>query len=290
MTDRVATTVGLFPSPEGSTAEQAREAGVDAQRGAGIDHVVEGQAGWSDLTAPLARHDAVEQGEDGLRIEGELTPTGTLAAEHAAAAALLTPEESLHAVVPGPYTLARRTDRGADALAPITDYLAGEVAALPDHGTLSILDPALVTDPPGDGVDARASEAIDTLAGASGADTVLQTWGAAYEEKPYAHLMDADVDAFAFDFVAGDRETHLYNVTEFGTKDSVALGLVDARDPDLEDPGTVADRVDWVLGRIPSQTFETAYIVPNGGLASLPTPAFREKLAALAGAVVAPSE
>jgi len=293
--------------PDVRTAyERVREDLIHDQREAGLDRIVEGQGRWDDwLAHPLAVHDSVETG--GIvryydnnnfyrdpRVVDDLTVDGDVAAELDAATGLLNDGESLQAVLPGPYTLAElATDEyygdEAEFLAAIAELLAAEVEALPPHETLFLLDPSLVTDPPEDDANERVSDAVDTVASATDAEVVLQSYWGAHEEKTYAHLMDADVDAFGFDFVTGDRETHLYNITEFGTKDAVSLGLIDGQNTAVETPETVAERIDWVIEQIPSQTFDTVYATPNTELAYLPVSTCKEKLSVLAEAVaVAP--
>ncbi|MBP1986157.1 5-methyltetrahydropteroyltriglutamate--homocysteine methyltransferase [Halolamina salifodinae] len=331
MTERVATTLGLYPLPDwakdelsdlkghqradlvdGSEGpdvraayERVREDLITDQREAGLDRIVEGQGRWDDwLAHPLAVHDSVETG--GIvryydnnnfyrdpRVVDDLTVDGDVAAELDAATGLLNEGESLQAVLPGPYTLAElATDEhyGDDAefLAAIAEFLAAEVEALPPHETLFLLDPSLVTDPPEGETNERVSDAVDTVASATDADVVFQSYWGAHEEKTYAHLMDADVDAFGFDFVAGNRETHLYNVNEYGTKGDISLGLVDGQNTAVEDPGTVAERIDWVTEQIPDQTFDTVYATPNTELAYLPVSTYKQKLSVLAEAVETP--
>ncbi|MWV64724.1 5-methyltetrahydropteroyltriglutamate--homocysteine methyltransferase [Halorubrum sp. JWXQ-INN 858] len=144
MTERVATTPGLYPLPdwaketlsdlkghqkgdllsgdEGAEIEsvydEVRAEYVDDQLEAGVDRVVEGQARWDDMIAhPLTVHDAVETG--GIvryydnnnfyrdpRVTGELTPSGDVAAELTAAADVLARDAPLQATLPGPYSLA----------------------------------------------------------------------------------------------------------------------------------------------------------------------------------------
>ena len=286
--------------------DRARAEVVGDQREAGLDRVVEGQLRWDDFLAhPLTVHDNVETG--GIvryydnnnfyrdpRVVGDLTRSGDVASELEAATDLLDDDESLQAVLPDPYSLADlATDEHygdeAEFLAAVAEFLAGEVEAFPAHETLFLLAPSLVTNPPGEDVDARASEAIDTVAAATDADVVVQSYWGAYDEKVYAHLMDADVDAFGFDFVAGDRDSHLYNVNEYGTKDGIALGLVDGQNTEVESPETVSERIDWVLEQVPAQEFDTVYAAPNTELAYLPVSKYREKLATL-GAAVAPED
>ena len=328
MTERVATTTGLYPLPdwakdelselkghqkhdlisgaEGAEVraayERVREELIEDQRTAGLDRIVEGQGRWDDFLAhPLAVHDNVETGGivryydnnnfyRDTKVVGELTVDGDVASELDAATGLLADDDDLQAVLPGPYTLARlATDEyyGDDAefLAAISEFLAAEVEAFPAHETLWLNEPSLVTDAPDEELQERASQAIDAVAAATDAEVVVNSYWGAYDEKTYAHLMDADVDAIGFDFVAGDRDAHLYNVNEYGTKDSIALGLVDGQNTQVEDPETVRERIDWVQNKVPGQTFETVYVAPNTELAYLPVSKYREKLAVLGEAV-----
>ncbi len=324
MSERVATTPGLYPQPdrtkeeltdlkghqradlidgsEGEAVEEAydraRTTVVADQDDAGLNRAVEGQLRWDDLLAhPLAVSDAVETGgivryydnnnfyRDPTVVDG-LRPTGDVARELEKAAALT--ETPLQAVLPGPYAL---TDLATDEhygdeaalLAGVAEFLAGEVAQFPAHETLFLLDPSLVTNPPDDDVAERLAEAVDEVVGATDADVVVHSYWGAHDEKTYAHLMDADVDAFGFDLLS-DREDTLYNVTEYGTKSSVALGLVDGQNTRVESPETVAERVDWFEERVPSQTFETLYLTSNTELFYLPVGPYREKLSVLAAA------
>ncbi|WP_129116446.1 5-methyltetrahydropteroyltriglutamate--homocysteine methyltransferase [Halegenticoccus tardaugens] len=286
--------------------DDARAEVIEDQRSAGLDRIVEGQLRWDDnLAHPLAVHENVETG--GIvryydnnnfyrdpRVTGDLGFSGDVAAELEAAAALLDADstDSLQAVLPGPYSLADlATDEHygdeADFLDAVGGFLAGEVEAFPDHETLFLLEPSLVENPPGDDLDARASEAIDAVAAATDADVVVHTYWGALEEKVYAHLMDADVEAIGFDLVAGDRAQTLYNVNEYGAKDEIGLGLVDGQNTLVESAETVRERVEWVLDQVPAGDFDRAYVTSNTELFYLPVNKQREKLAALAEAASA---
>jgi len=328
MTERVATTTGLFPLPDWAKSElselkghqkhdlisgtegpeveaayeRVREEFIEDQRGAGLDRIVEGQGRWDDFLAhPLAVHDNVETGGivryydnnnfyRDTKVVGDLIADGDVAAELDAATGLLDADEDLQAVLPGPYTLARlATDEyygdEAEFLAAISEFLAAEVEAFPSHETLLLNEPSLVTDAPGEEFQERASQAIDAVADATDAEVVVQSYWGSYDEKTYAHLMDADVDALGFDFIAGDRDTHLYNINEYGTKESISLGLIDGQNTQVETVETVRDRLDWVPNQIPGQEFDTVYATPNTELAYLPVSKYREKLAVLGEAV-----
>ena len=320
MTEAIATTPGLFPLPDrakeklsdlkghqkgdlisGSESgevvdvyERAWSEVIERQQAAGLDRIVEGQLRWDDMLAhPLAVHDNVEtrgivryyDNNNFYRepvVAGELDYDGDVAAELDAAAGVD------QAVLPGPYSLSElATDEhyGDDAafLDAVAEFLAGEADGFPGVETLFVLEPSLVTDPPADGEDARASAAIDRVAGAVDADVVVHTYWGAIPEKPYAHLMDANVDAIGFDFVA-DHEENVYNIQEYGTKDSIALGVVDGKNTLVETPAEIAERVEWVRENVPAQEFETVYATANNELFYLPVNKFEAKLESLAAA------
>ncbi|NHN58831.1 MULTISPECIES: 5-methyltetrahydropteroyltriglutamate--homocysteine methyltransferase [Halorussus] len=324
MTERVATTPGVFPLPDWAKADladlkghqkhdlidgtegeeitavydEAREEVVDRQQGAGLDRVVEGQLRWDDMLAhPLAVHDSVEtrgivryyDNNNFYRdpvVTDELGFDGDIANELEAVNESVDADE-FQAVVPGPYSLADlATDEyyGDDAefLAAVAEFLAGEVEAFPEVETLFVLEPSLVENPPEGDEGERASEAVDAVTTAAPADTdvVVQTYWGALDEKVHAHLLDADFDALGYDFVA-NHEDNLYNINEYGTKDSIAAGVVDGQNTLVEDPEQIAERADWLEENTPAADFETVYLTPNTELFYLPYSTFREKLAAL---------
>ncbi|SEO91993.1 5-methyltetrahydropteroyltriglutamate--homocysteine methyltransferase [Halorientalis persicus] len=322
MSEVVTTTPGLYPLPdwakdelsdlkghqkadlidgtEGEAIEDAygrvRSEYVDRQQSAGLDRIVEGQGRWDDMIAhPLAVADAVDtrgivryyDNNNFYRepvVTGDLAATGDVAAELDAASEQV--DAGLQAVLPGPYSLADlATDEhyGDDAafLDAISEFLIEEIAEFPDVETLFLLEPSLVENPPGDGADERASEAIDAVAAAADADVVAHTYWGALDEKVYAHLMDADVDAIGFDFVA-DHEDNVYNISEYGTKDDIALGIVDGQNTLVEEPETIAERIEWVDDNTPSTDFETIYATINTETFYLPVNKYEAKLDALA--------
>ncbi|MFC7134942.1 MULTISPECIES: 5-methyltetrahydropteroyltriglutamate--homocysteine methyltransferase [Salinibaculum] len=323
MTRVVATTPGLYPLPDwakddlsdlkghqkddlisGDESEaiteaydRARSEVVERQQAAGLDRIVEGQLRWDDMLAhPLAVADSVDMrgivryydNNNFYRepvVTGDLTATGDVAAELESASEQV--DEGLQAVLPGPYSLAdlATDDHYGDEAAfldAIADFLADEAGQFPDVETLFLLEPSLVENPPGDGPDARASEAIDTVASAVDADVVAHTYWGALEEKVYAHLMDADVDAIGFDLVS-DHDQNVYNVQEYGTKDDVALGLVDGQNTLVESPETIRERIDW-FQEMTGDDYGTVYATSNTELFYLPVNKFEEKLDALANA------
>jgi 5-methyltetrahydropteroyltriglutamate--homocysteine methyltransferase len=322
MSEVVTTTPGLYPLPDwakddlsdlkghqkadlidGTESEEIEDAYervrseyVDHQQSAGLDRIVEGQGRWDDMIAhPLAVADAVEtrgivryyDNNNFYRepvVTDDLAATGDVAAELDAASEQV--DSGLQAVLPGPYSLADlATDEhyGDDGafLDAVADFLADEIDAFPDVETLFLLEPSLVENPPEDGEDERASEAIDAVAAAADAEVVAHTYWGALDEKVYAHLMDADVDAIGFDFVA-NHEDNVYNISEYGTKDDVALGVVDGQNTLVEEPETIAERIEWVGDNTPSTDFETIYATINTETFYLPVNKYEAKLDALA--------
>ncbi|QSW99556.1 5-methyltetrahydropteroyltriglutamate--homocysteine methyltransferase [Haloterrigena alkaliphila] len=280
--------------------EEAREDVIEVQRDAGLDRIVEGQLRWDDMLAhPLAVHDAVEtrgivryyDNNNFYRepvVQDDLDFSGDVAGELEAAAELVDGDDGLQAVLPGPYSLADlATDEQygdeAEFLSAIADFLAGEAEAFRDVETLFLLEPSLVENAPEDGQDERASEAIDRVASATDADVVVQPYWGALEEKVYAHLLDADIDAVGFDFVA-NQDDNLYNIQEYGATDDVALGLADGQNTLVEDPEAIRDRVDWVEEQLQVTEFETVYLTTNTETFYLPYGKYVEKLEVLAEA------
>ena len=323
MPEIVATTPGLFPLPDWAkdelsdlkghqktdlisgdegeeitdAYERARSEVVDVQVDAGLDRVAEGQLRWDDMLAhPLAVHDNVEtrgivryyDNNNFYRepvVTDELTTGGDVAAELDAAAELV--DSGLQAVLPGPYSLADlATDEHygdeAEFVDAVADFLVREVEQFPDVETLFLLEPSLAENPPEDGEDERASEAIDAIASAIDAEVVAHTYWGPIPEKTYAHLMDADVDAIGFDLVS-DHEKNLYNVQEYGTKDSVALGVVDGQNTRVESPETIRDRVDWFEAQT-NTAYDTVYATTNTETFYLPVNKFEDKIQSLANA------
>ncbi|WP_049999137.1 5-methyltetrahydropteroyltriglutamate--homocysteine methyltransferase [Halococcus sediminicola] len=284
---------------------EARASVADWQATAGLDRIVEGQLRWDDMLAhPLCVHDAVEtrgivryyDNNNFYRepvVTGELTFDGDLA-DDLDALDEIGPDAPTQAVVPGPYTLSELATNefygdSGEFLDAIANFLAGEVRAFADVETVFVLEPSLVTSPPGDGEDERASEAIDRVADATDADVVVQTYWGALTEKVHAHLLDADIDAVGYDFVT-NHEDNLYNINEYGTKEGIALGLADGQNTLVEEPAKIAERVAWVDEQTPGAEFETMYVTTNTELFYLPVSRCVEKLEALAAGAARAAE
>ena len=326
MTERVATTPGLFPLPDAAKDQlsdlkghqkhdlisgteggeiaaaykQYRTEVIDEQQSAGLDRIVEGQLRWDDMLAhPLTTHENVDpkgivryyDNNNFYRdpvVEGELTVSSDVAGELEAASEHVD-SGSLQAVLPGPYSLFDlATDDyygdDADFFEAISEFLGGEVDAFPEHETLFLLEPSLVENAPDEDLQEQLAEAVDTVADETAADVVVHTYFGALDEKTYAHLMDADVEALGFDLVAGDREETLSNINEFGTKDAAALGIADGQNTLVESAETLEERVDWFQDQVPVQEFDRLYLTTNTEPFYLPVNKHREKLAAIARA------
>ena len=326
MTERVATTPGLFPLPDAAKDQlsdlkghqkhdlisgteggeiaaaykQYRTEVIDEQQSAGLDRIVEGQLRWDDMLAhPLTTHENVDpkgivryyDNNNFYRdpvVEGELTFSGDVAGELEAASEHVD-SGSLQAVLPGPYSLFDlATDDyygdDADFFEAISEFLGGEVDAFPEHETLFLLEPSLVENAPDEDLQEQLAEAVDTVASETDADVVVHTYFGALDEKTYAHLMDADVEALGFDLVAGDREETLSNINEFGTKDAAALGIADGQNTLVESAETLEERVEWFQNQVPVQEFDRLYLTTNTEPFYLPVNKHREKLAAIAAA------
>ena len=320
MPELVSTTTGIYPLPDwakrsledvkghqkhdlidGTEGEavvdvydRARAEVVEQQLEAGIDLQVEGQLRWDDMLAhPLAVADAVEtrgivryyNNNNFYRepvVTGALEASGDVAAELDAAAEHA---DSLAGVLPGPYTLAElATDEHygdeASFLDGIASFLAAEVAQFPDLDLLQLLEPSLVTSPPADGVDERVSAAIDQIADAIDAEVTVQPVYGAFEDRTYAHILDAGVDAVGFDLISAPDDS-VYLAQEYGATDDVVLGLVDGANTLVESPETIRDRVEWFQDQTPAATYGRIYATANTDLFFLPTNRFGEKLAAL---------
>ena len=285
---------------------EARSEAITEQQNAGLDRVVEAQVRWDDMLAhPLTLNDAVETG--GIvryydnnnfyrdpQISDELSHSGDVAAELTAATELIK-ETSLQTVMPGPYTLAQLSsnrfyENEKELLSATASYLASEIAEFPDHETLYLLEPSLVSTPPNDELAPFVSEKLSEVSAASGGDVVIHTYFGALNEKTYAYLMDATVDALGFDIVAGDRDKTLYNVTEYGVTQNVALGVADGQNTLVESPETLYERAEWFCSQVPATEFNDVYISTNTEPFYLPVNKHRQKLAALATATTISGE
>ncbi len=285
---------------DGITAayEEAREDVIGVQQDAGLDRIVEGQLRWDDMLAhPLAVADVVEtrgivryyDNNNFYRepvVTDDLEPTGDVASElerrwTEPAVTICRPSSPARTRFP----ISRLTSTTATtATSSRRSRRFSRAKSTPSRLTRRWSCSSLAgREPAADGEDARASEAIDRVASATDADVVVQPYWGALEEKVYAHLLDADIDAVGFDFVA-NQDDNLYNIQEYGTTDDVALGLADGQNTLVEDPEAIRDRTEWVEGQLGVTEFETVYLTTNTETFYLPYGKYVAKLEALAEA------
>jgi 5-methyltetrahydropteroyltriglutamate--homocysteine methyltransferase len=291
---------GDEPPAVADAYDRARRDAIDWQRDAGLDRVVEGQLRWDDALAhPLAVHDSVETRGivryydnnnfyRSVHVTGDLDFDGDTAADLDAAADSLS-GDPLQAVLPGPYSLADLAvddHYGDDAefLAAIAEFLAGEIEALPEHETLFLLEPSLVTSPPGE--DVALADAIDQVVGATPADVVVHTYWGALDPGVHGRVLDSAADGAGYDLVnAGDASRDL--LAEYGTADQAALGVVAGKNTEVEDPADLRAEVESVLDAV---DVDTAYVTADTELFYLPVGRFERKLRALARAAAPETE
>ena len=322
MTERLSTTLGLYPLPDEAKDElralkgnqkadliagdeppetnavydDVRAQLLDRQNGANLDLVVEGQARWDDMLAhPLAVADAVEtrglvryyDNNNFYRepvVADALSPTEDIAEELAAARELT--DAPLQGVLPGPHTLA---DLATDEYYGDEERFLAAVAEFlaAEAAAFPELDAVFLLEPSlvtAPPTDGeRVRDAIDTVAGAIDADVVVTPYWGVLDEQTHAHVLDAGIDGLGYDLVtAPDEATYL--VQEYGTTDDVALGVVDGQNTLVESPSTITERIDWFTDRTPAASYDRIYATPNTGLFYLPTNRFAETLRALGAA------
>jgi len=278
--------------------DRARRDVVEAQVDAGLDRVVEGQLRWDDMIAhPLAVADSVDTRGIVRYYDNNNFYRGAGRHRRPRRRATSPPNSTR------PQNTSIRDCRNRPSR-PVLAFRPGDRRALRRRGRV----PRRRGRVPGrrgravprrrDAVPARAlarrerarrrrgragQRAIDKVAAAVDADVVAHTYWGAIEEKVYAHLMDADVDAIGFDLIA-DHEQTIYNVQEYGTKDSVALSaLVDGQNTLVETPETIRERIDWFAEQTAGD-YDTVYATANTETFYLPVNKFEAKLEALAEA------
>ncbi|QIO24745.1 5-methyltetrahydropteroyltriglutamate--homocysteine methyltransferase [Haloarcula sp. JP-L23] len=275
--------------------DRARADVLATQTEAGLDLVTEGQLRWDDmLSHVLSVNDNVDtrgivryyDNNNFYRepvVTGALEPTGDVARDLERAAD--TTDGTLSGVLPGPYSLTElATDEfyGGDRfLEALATYLAGEATECPDLDTLFLLEPSLAvhdTEEP-----ARVREAIDTVADAVDASVLVNTYWGTIPENVYGHLLDAAIEGVGYDLVTS-RIGSMSLADEYGTPESVVLGVVNGQNTILEDATDVRLDIDEFVDRA-GATLEQVYAAPNTELFYLPTNRCEAKLETLARAV-----
>jgi 5-methyltetrahydropteroyltriglutamate--homocysteine methyltransferase len=261
---------------------------------AGIDVVNDGQIRWDDLLAPFARawrnteRGPLERFYDNNTyfrqpvISGPIETDGqTLVADFRKARA--TTKREMKAAIAGPLTFATLTaqdthyrDLEARALA-VADALVAELRGLKAAGAtlVDVEEPALSARP--DLVD-LARAAFDRLA----------TAGVPLALYPYFYPSDRIVEKLAAFPVAQlgvdvrSRDTSAQAIDRLGTvKQTVVLGVVDARNTRVETPRELGELVDAALRRV---GIERVWLSTTTGLEYLPHDVAVKKLNALADA------
>ncbi|MGH7337782.1 MAG: hypothetical protein ACREI7_09395, partial [Myxococcota bacterium] len=257
----------------------------------GIDVINDGQIRWDDLLAPFARAwDGCDRGplerfydnNTYFRqpvITGPITTTGTTLVRDFEFARGVARGE-LKAAVCGPLTFAslaedRHYRSLEDRTLAVADAIAAEIRGLGAAGAtlVDVEEPALVAHPEH---FALARAAIERLA-AAGVPLALQTYF-----FPADPLLDA-LAAFPVAQVGIDvrsRETHVLDKLN-ALRQTVVLGVVDARNTRVETEGELVGLIEAALRRIPA---EYLWLAPTTGLEYLPHDVAVEKLKALVAA------
>jgi 5-methyltetrahydropteroyltriglutamate--homocysteine methyltransferase len=259
---------------------------------AGIDVINDGQVRWDDLLAPFARawegceRGPLERFYDNNTyfrqpvITGPITTKGTTLVrdfEFAKGAV----RGQLKAAVCGPLTFATLTaeDRHYRSLEErtmaVADAIAEEIRGLGAAGAtlVDVEEPALVAHPEH---FALARAAIERLAAAS-VPLALQAYF-----FPADPLLDA-LAAFPVAQVGIDvrsRETHVLDKLT-ALRQTVVLGIVDARNTRVESERELAGLIDAALKRIP---VDYLWLAPTTGLEYLPHDVAVQKLKVLVAA------
>jgi 5-methyltetrahydropteroyltriglutamate--homocysteine methyltransferase len=254
----------------------------------GVDVVNDGQVRWDDMLAPFARawegcdRGSLERFYDNNTyfrqpvITGPITTDGrTLVRDFEFAQGVA--RGQLKAAVCGPLTFAtlaedRHYRSLEDRTLAVADAIAAEIRGLGAAGAtlVDVEEPALVAHPEHFAI-ARA--AIERLA-ATGVPLALQTYF-----FPADPLLDA-LAAFPVAQIGIDvrsRETHVLDKLN-ALRQTVVLGIVDARNTRVETEGELVRFIDAALKRIPA---EYLWLAPTTGLEYLPHDVAVAKLRAL---------
>lgn len=254
----------------------------------GVDVINDGQVRWDDICAPFARawggmsRGALERFYDNNTyfrqpvIEDQVTTDGsTLVRDFTTARGIARAE--LKAAVCGPLTFATlAVDRHyrtlEDRTLAIADAIAAEIRGLGAAGAtlVDVEDPALVAQPQHIEL---AREAYGRLA-AAGVPLAVQTYFFA-ADRILESLASFPVAQIGLD-VRSRETTALKRLDAF--KQTVVLGVIDARNTRLEREAEVGKLVDEALLLVPA---ERLWLAPTTGLEYLPHKVATDKLYAL---------
>jgi 5-methyltetrahydropteroyltriglutamate--homocysteine methyltransferase len=260
------------------------------QEQSGIDVVTDGQAQWHDPLAPIGS--AIK----GVRLGGLVRyfDTGRSVRHPVITAALRRLRSILRdnfvsasqvsrlpvkPVVTGPYTLARLSVIASGPYADVaglahafSEILAAEVYDLAQAGAryIQIDEPAILFHPADIRLLRQLLEPLWSARG--GAELVVATYGGDAEPL-YAQLNSLPADILALDFPDSPKLADLIAAT--GASKVLALGLIDGRNPRIEDASAVARQVETILKRY---VLESLHLLPSCGLQDLPRHSARAKL------------
>ena len=281
-------------SANAQPADSVLEEIVHEQEAAQLDLITDGQIGWADPVSHLMAR------LDGVRLGGTLRFLNTnhyfrqpvIQAKLRRRRPLLLPEYG-HArraarvpvkpVLTGPYTLAKLSViattayRGVASLArDLSMVLAEEVRTLVDAGaqTIQIDEPLILTHRQDIRLLRELLEPLQDAAGEAAQVSVASYFGDA--EPLYAQLSSLPADIVALDCSNGSRLIEA--IAETGSGKLLALGLIDGRSPQIEDPDRLARVLERVMHRY---VHESIYLQPSCGLAHLPRHVARAKLGLL---------
>ena len=279
-------------SARGSRHEAIEDA-VRQQERLGLDILTNGQLVWWEPLSPAATAvDGVRVDSVGdcsrpgyclrLLVTGRLRRRSPLATDDFLIARHVT-DCPVKPVLPGPYTLARAclTPSGfyptfEDLAFAWSDIFAAEVGDLAGAGAsvIQIEEPAILSYPSDVRLLRRLLEPLWNARGA--ARLVLATYLG--DATPlYAQLNSLPVDILALDLPSSTGLGEL--IAETGASKELALGVVDGRDPRLEQPTALARYLERTLKRY---ALEAVHLLPSCGLHWLPRARARRKLALLA--------
>jgi 5-methyltetrahydropteroyltriglutamate--homocysteine methyltransferase len=263
---------------------------LHAQEQTGIDVVTDGQIQWHDPMSPIAG--AVE----GVRLGGLVRyfDSGRSMRRPVITAALRRRRSIFHddfvyasqvsrlpvkPVLTGPYTLARLSviESGpypevASLAHAFGEILAAEVRDLAQAGAryIQIDEPAILFH----AADIRLlRQLLEPLWSARGGAELIVATCCGDAEPLYAQLNSLPADILALDFPDSLKLADLIAAT--GASKVLALGLIDGRNPRLEDVSAVARQVETILRRY---VLQSLHLLPSCGLQDLPRDSARAKL------------
>jgi 5-methyltetrahydropteroyltriglutamate--homocysteine methyltransferase len=273
---------GALPRTDPPAADALRDA-LQMQIDAGLDVVTDGQLQWSDPITPLlAPLDGIRLGSPcalplGVRLAAQPIVQAKLRRHQSMlvdpfrrAAGLAT--RPLKVVLTGPYTLAHAAEiattayrHRADLAADLSGLLAQEITALVSAGArlLQIDEPLLLAAPQDARLVRDLLEPLVDAANAGEARVIVATYGADAGDA-YAQLNTLPGDIVAVDCAAG--RTIVDAIAATGSGKPLALGLVDAGTPRLDDVAELRRRLDRLLQRY---GHDEVWLQPSHGLAAM---------------------